>query len=163
MFRVGIANIGGLRRRMRRYLKAWTIEYERELEKALRMIHQGVTSRTPVNTGQTLANYQWSVGTPAGGIVAHDETGETGRTNEMVIGEEPRRPANQAITDRSLESLPFGKLSGKKIYLTNNAPQWRGLENGMLPESPFVQRSPNGMVSLTMAMVTAQTRLVRVG
>lgn len=162
MLRIGVQNIAGFRKKLRRGLKSFTKEYEAELEKGIRAIHHGVTMRTPVNTGQTLANYQWSVGSPAGGIVGHDTSGETGRTNTMRLGEEPRRAANQAIANRSLESLPFGKLSGKKIFLTNNAPQWSGLENGMLPDAPYVQRSPQGMVSITLLQVTVATRLVRV-
>lgn len=162
MFKAGVSNISGFRKKLRRYVKSFTDTYEAELEAGIRIIHDGVTSRTPVNSGQTLANYQWSVGSPASGIIPHDEGPEPGNTNEMALGEEPRRPANQAIADSSLESLPFGELSGKRIYLTNNVPQWSGLENGMLPESPFTQRSPNGMVAITIETVTARTRLLRI-
>lgn len=162
MLKAGVSNVSAFRKKLRRYMKSFTERYEAELEAGIRAIHAGVTSKTPVNSGQTLANYQWSVGSPATGIVPHDEGAEPGRTNEMALGEEPRRPANQAIADASLNSLPFGSLSGKRIYLTNNAPQFSGLENGLLPESPFVQRSPNGMVAITLTEVTSRTRLIRV-
>ena len=117
------------------------------------VLHHSITELTPVNTGQTLANYQWSIGTPFSGLVEAMGSGDPGPTNQMPLGIEPRRPENQAVADASLNALNFSKPY-QDFILVNNNPAWGGLEDGEYPEFPFRQRSPNGMLTLSWTYVS---------
>ena len=57
---------------------------------AVHMAHEEILGRTPVNTGLTLNNYEWSMGSPAFSMRPAVEIGEYRGTNEMAVGEEPR-------------------------------------------------------------------------
>lgn len=116
------------------------------------ILHHQITSRTPVNTGKTLANYQWSINQPATSILEAVGTGKVEATNELALGTESRRPANQAVTDVSLAALNFSQPY-QSFYLTNNNPAVGPLEDGEWPEYPFRQRSPSGMISVSMVYV----------
>ena len=120
-----------------------------KLNFALPFVHQEVTSKTPVWSGQALRNWVWSVGQPntspameALGTIAK------GPTNSMPLGVEPRRPINQAAADAS-----FAQISTRNPYqqfwLSNNSPDIMGLEYGELPTRAS-SRSPRGMVRVTV-------------
>lgn len=116
---------------------------------AIDFIHEGVTDRTPVHTGESLRNWQWTKGAPYGGKLPDPGGVAPGPTNSMPLGTEPRRPAAQADSDASKDSLdlsdPFDIF-----YLTNNSDDIIDLEFGRLP-SPDRSRSPAGMVRVTVA------------
>ena len=120
------------------------------------MLHTEITWHTPVWSGEALASYVWSAGSPSGeGPREPIDTGPPGHTNSMSIGEEPRRNANQQEADESYEKLNFSNPY-QYFYLNNNAPHIGGLEYGLLPEDPLRQRSPNGMFGLALALVEAK-------
>lgn len=106
-----------------------------------------IKSVTPVNTGQAVRNYIWSVGSPFAGTFDAIDNGPTGPTNSMALGTEPRRAVNEAAAAESLTAInprdPFGV-----IYLTNNSPDIVGLEMGLLPGPPLKSRSPQGMFGI---------------
>lgn len=118
------------------------------VRKIVSFTHEGVTSRTPVWTGQALRNYVWSTGTPAVGFKGRP-SGETGETNKMAVGSEPLRAPAQAEADASKAALTFSDPY-QKFYLTNNTPHIIGLEYGRYPLPPLRQRSPAGMVRVTV-------------
>lgn len=115
-------------------------------------LHHSITNLTPVNTGRTLANYQWSTGAPAVGMVTESGSGQVEATNSLALGVESRRPENQAIADASLASINFSKPF-QSFYLTNNDPTTSHLEDGEWPEAPFVSRSPQGMFTISFIYV----------
>ena len=115
-------------------------------------LHAAITERTPVNTGQTLANYQWTMGTPYNGLLEAEGSGVVEPTNMLPLGVESRRPANQAQSDESLYQLSFVHPY-QNYYLTNNDPTFGPLEAGEWPEPPYRQRSPEGMVAVSMIMI----------
>jgi len=116
-----------------------------------------ITSKTPVWSGQALANYQWSVDEPIEGeALPALGTGFPGHTNSMPLGIEPRRSENQEFTDESLAKIKFDDPY-RVFWLNNNDPTIGPLEEGAWPEPPLNQRSPNGMfllgVEYTLALL----------
>lgn len=116
-----------------------------------------IKSVTPVNTGQAVRNYIWSMNSPFMGTFDAIDNGPPGPTNSMALGSEPRRQVNESAAAESISSLdlrnPFGV-----IYLTNNSPDIVGLEMGLLPGPPLKSRSPQGMFGITQAHFNAQVR-----
>lgn len=128
-------------------------------------IHEEVTSRTPVYTGETVANYQWSIGNPKTGTVeAVERPSYTGRTNMNgmgPLGPELRRPANTRVANATLRNVPWRETFGKQIYFVNNDETFGGLEYGLLPDEPVNKlrpRSTNGMVRITLQAVSDRWR-----
>lgn len=107
-----------------------------------------IKSVTPVNTGQAVRNYIWSMNSPSMATLDPIDNGPPGRTNSMALGSEPRRAVNEAAAAESLSSINFRDPFGV-IYLTNNSPDIVGLEMGLLPGPPLKSRSPQGMFGVT--------------
>jgi hypothetical protein len=133
----------------------WERKFSLKVRNVVYALHYEITSRTPVWSGQTLANYVWSVNVPYEGIpIEAPGTGPTGRTNSMALGVEPRRPESQEVADESLARLSF--TNPYRVYwLANNDPTVGPLEAGEWPEPPFVQRSPQGMFMVSVEYVLA--------
>jgi hypothetical protein len=126
------------------------------LRRRVQRLHDEVTRLTPVWTGHTLANWQWSTNEPAEGVV--DFYGSVVEaTNQLPLGVEANRAAAQAVADASLARLGMEKwtLSNMptSIWLVCNSESAIGLELGILPGDPFVSRSPNGMLRLAIRAV----------
>lgn len=120
-----------------------------KLSFALQFVHDGVTSKTPVFTGQSLRNWVWSTGQPhSGGQMDALGSMAPGQTSKMRLGTEPRRPVNQAAVDASLRGLNT-KNPYQSFWLSNNSETIRDLEYGLLPSAER-SRSPAGMVRVTM-------------
>lgn len=118
-------------------------------------MHQGACARTPVHTGEALANMQWSMDHEDGEVFPAQGSGPTGATNSMALGTEPRRAENQAMADHSLHRLSFTMPFHRYIF-QNNSLTAGPLESGIWPLAPFRQRSPQGMFAVTMAEVAAR-------
>lgn len=119
-------------------------------------LHHEITHRTPVHTGQALASYEWSLGTPRDRMATEpSETAPLTPTNHLPIGVEPRRKENQQVADMSLGRLSF-RNPYESFWLNNNAPHIGGLEYGLLPEAPLNQRSPAGMFRLALTLMDAK-------
>jgi len=112
---------------------------------------------TPVNTGEVVRNYIWTMGAPFSGHFDAIDNGPPGPTNSMALGSEPRRGPNEAAAAQSLSNLDLANPFGM-IYLTNNAENIQGLEAGALPGPPLKSRSPGGMFGLTQAFFNAKIR-----
>ena len=120
---------------------------------AVHMAHEEILGRTPVNTGLTLNNYEWSMGSPAFSMRPAVEIGEYRGTNEMAVGEEPRRPANMVAPKASLDALSFSNPY-QRYYLTNLGPAILDLEHGIAPTDPqYKKRSPSGMFAVSLLYI----------
>lgn len=129
-------------------------KFARNLDALVNEIDTQIKALTPVNTGQSVRNYIWSIGSPSS--IVHDaiDNGPPGPTNSMALGTEPRRGVNEAAAAESLASLNLLANPFETIYLTNNAPEIEGLELGILPGPPLKSRSPQGMFGVTQAYVS---------
>jgi hypothetical protein len=136
---------------------------EQNFGKNLRIVtitaHKLLESLTPVNTGQAVRNYVWTVGTPNEVTFEAIDNGPAGPTNSMPLGAEPRRHPNEEAAEASLLAINFVNPF-QTFYLQNNSPDILGLELGILPGPPWKSRSPNGMFGLVQAFVatTVETK-----
>ncbi|MFW8594949.1 hypothetical protein [Cribrihabitans neustonicus] len=105
-------------------------------------------ARTPVWSGQTVANYVVTAGAPYSGLVKAGFEPTPG-TNNMPLGTEPNRPQAEAIAWATFESVSFDDPY-QQFYITNRAPQAALLEIGAAPDVAR-SRSPNGMFVVTAA------------
>lgn len=95
-----------------------------------------VIYKTPVDTGRARANWQVTIGAQASGTIAIDDT-------------------NGGATMSKATAASAGFKAGDTIYLTNNLPYIRKLEEGGYPDGPktvggFSRQAPAGMVALTV-------------
>lgn len=126
-------------------------------EKAMLIrLNERILANTPVWEGDTILNWRWSTLAPD---TAHeDPRGQgipTGHTNQMRLGDEPRRAINEARPRRSL----LGALNARAptdIYLSNTSDSANALEYGLLP-TPQTSRvnASRGIVRLAIAEVEA--------
>jgi hypothetical protein len=120
-----------------------------KLNYALPFVHEEVTSKTPVWTGESLRNWVWSMDAP-NSSAPKPALGSMppGPTNSMPLGSEPRRPVNQAAVDASFAALstrdPF-----RQYWFSNNSRNIEELEYGQLPTASR-SRNPKGMVRVTV-------------
>jgi hypothetical protein len=130
--------------------------YTRHENAILVRLNERILANTPVWEGDTILNWRWSTQAPS---MDHEEPRgqgiDPGHTNDMALGEEPRRAINEERPRRSLA----GALKAKKpvdIYLTNTSDSASALEYGLLPtpENSRVNGS-KGIVRLAIAEVMA--------
>jgi len=136
-------------------IEALERKFAQNIQNLVEEIDHHIKALTPVNTGQAVRNYIWSINNPNPVVYQAINNGDPGRTNQMALGTEPRRGVNEAAAAESMNTLglmsnPFGV-----IYLTNNSPDIVGLEMGILPGPPFKSRSPRGMFGVTEAYFNA--------
>lgn len=116
-------------------LKKFADKTERNAEKVFRgtalSIFSHVIKRTPVDTGRLRGNWQANINRPAQGTTSiNDKTG------------------SQAISSAATESMQ-AKL-GDSIYLVNNLPYAKVIEDGSS------KQAPQGMVKVTVAEFTRE-------
>jgi len=126
------------------------------LRAVTKVVHRSLLAKTPVYTGETVRNYILTMDSPHGGVVFPPiGIQDTGPTNSMSLGTEPRRAANEAASLATQGNLnlsdPF-----KKIFISNASPAVAGLEMGLLPPPPLRSRSPQGMFAITLMEVSAR-------
>jgi hypothetical protein len=137
--------------------KNFTQTAEREVnrfkEDYIRLLTLGLTDfqksilNTPVYTGRTLVNFQWSIGAAIETTrPAVRDPPRPGKTSAMAIGSEPRRPANAAVVQEEFELLlasirtnPF-----QNIFLVNNLEHFSDVEYGQFSTSGRKSRTPPG-------------------
>jgi hypothetical protein len=104
--------------------------------------------KTPVDTGRARANWQVSIGTPAAGTVEIDD-----------------KSGNATVSKATAKSAGF--KAGDTIYLANNLPYIRKLEEGGYGDGPktvggFSRQAPAGMVTLTVQEFAAVVKSIGV-
>ena len=121
-------------------IRDFQINTARKMELAARKIalelFRRVILKTPVDLGGARSNWQASLGSP--------ETGTVDATDKQV-----------GPTFRKVVSATKGFNVGDTIYLANNLPYIRKLEEGGYPDGPkivggFSRKAPTGMVALTV-------------
>lgn len=131
--------------------------FEKFFRKRVRtLVHEAMRrliSKTPVHTGQAVANYVASGSAPYGGPVIGAGDPESG-TNSMPLGPEKNRGGATATAMATLASVDFSDPF-KSFYVTNRAPHIGGLESGSLPGDPYTPRSPAGMFGVTVQELVA--------
>lgn len=115
-------------------------KYAEVMKRAVLKAQDYLESATPVWTGRTLANFQWSTGQPKTGAKPPPFSGAA----RGARGEGNRRPAAAQDSRRSLEGLSFKKFPD--VYLSNNTiypdgHTYADLEFGLLP-TPGTSRVP---------------------
>jgi hypothetical protein len=93
--------------------------------KVVFQIFKNVIDKTPVDTGRARANWQPSLGTPATGTIEFTDK-------------------DGSATIANMQSVLLSINVGDVIFLTNNLPYIRRLEEG------YSQQAPAGMVALTV-------------
>ena len=137
-------NFGAAGRRFAREKKR---EIAAKLTKVINEATEIIIERTPVYTGKTLVNFQWSVGTPSEATLKPLSTGgRPGKTSTLALGSEPRREANAALvrlnaqyTIQGLKANPF-----QQIFLVNNSDTYYAVEYGSYSEN---SRTPAGGIT----------------
>jgi hypothetical protein len=115
--------------------------------------HRRLIAKTPVHTGQAVANYIASKGAPFSGSAV--EAGKAiEATNKLSLGSEALRGGATRRAQGTLDTLDF-KNPFDTYWIVNRAPHIGGLEAGELPEEPFVPRSPLGMFAITLQELNA--------
>jgi hypothetical protein len=129
---------------------------------AVHMAHELILEATPVNTGLTLVNYVWSVGAPVIQTIEPMGISDFRGTNQMDLGQEPRRAENMGPPTMSLMGLDFSNPY-KLFILSNTGPAIMGLEHGLLPDGidketgmPYRHRSPDGMFLKSLTYIAAR-------
>lgn len=119
----------------------------RDLTAGLREMQQSIML-TPVYTGRTLINYQWSLDGPQNQPRTPVKTPALpGTTSTMALGQEPRRAAQASVVQAEFTAMLAG-LKGnplRHIYLVNNTPYFDQVEYGTYKTSEgHTQRTPPG-------------------
>lgn len=89
--------------------------------------------KTPVDTSQALSNWQVTLDEPASAFISPHYPGEGGST---------QRASAQETINRA-KAVLANKKPGQKIYITNNAPYIKRLNDGYSGQQPagFVERA----------------------
>lgn len=152
----GVTNLNAVTARLKKVKGEPRRKARARLINMLTYIHKKVTERTPVWSGEALANWRWNIGKASRimtGPIPAPGNGEPGKTSTMSLGTEPRRPAAQAVADQNFDAfikrVQQSKNPFQPIYLSNLAPHAQMLEDGVL-SSPEKSRAPNGMLRITI-------------
>lgn len=137
-------------REMRKCLDGIEFSVATRIKDIVHYIDMKVHARTPVYTGQAVRNMIWSTGSPNPTTYPPIESpADTGYTSMMGLGQEPRRPANEAAARDSLHQLNFNNPF-QVFHLTNNSPDIGLIEDGT-SGLPGMTRAPNGVFGITVA------------
>jgi hypothetical protein len=103
----------------------------RQVKRMVYDVHNYILSATPVYSCNAVANFQWSMDSPANGLVkpARFPTDGLGKTSVKPLGSEAARGANEAIANASLAKIDFSDPF-RRIYVVNNVPYFADLEYG---------------------------------
>jgi hypothetical protein len=122
-------------------LRAFQVKTERNLTQVGRKValemFKRVIYKTPVDTGRARANWQVTIGSQASGTVEIDD-----------------KSGGATMSKATAASAGFN--AGDTIYLTNNLPYIRKLEEGSS------QQAPTGMVALTVQEFAAVVKSIGV-
>lgn len=121
--------------------------FTQNVERLVHEVHEFITAKTPVNTGQAVRNMIWVRGEGHSIVMDALGSGDPGPTNSMALGTEPRRAENESAARDTLAGLNLGNPFGV-FTLQNNSPDIVGLETGIYPGAPLKSRSPSGMFGL---------------
>lgn len=160
--RVSFKRPHGFRQKGREYKRKALKEIADRMVLAIQISTETILERTPVYTGRTLVNFQWTRDEPAKNVrrpVA--SSGLPGKTSTLPLGSEPRRSANAAVVQTEANTLIFQVKNGvykglPTVYLVNNSPSYYGVEFGTYSDKA---RTPPG--GITRSLEAKITRILR--
>lgn len=160
MMRVTGANrIDGFAERAKKDIEAALLN---SMKLAVKAAHESLLKHTPVFTGLAVRNFVWTSGSPySGPYTMPSELTPTGRTRGTSLGSEPRRAENEAVSTGTLSNIDFTKPY-QTIFVTNNAPDIEGLEEGLLP-SPADSRSRFGIFAVMESEMELNMNAIVIG
>lgn len=160
MIRFNVKGIPAAQNKMRRVKRQFDQRFRQKVFLTAQYVHISLTSLTAVWMGTSLANWQWSTGRAASGVLtARGGRREPGKTNSMSLGAEPRRDVNQKMADASFRRLSF-KDPYLKFVLANNDPKIGQMDAGKLPR-PGMSRTQD-MVRITRVGVLDYIKTIKV-
>jgi hypothetical protein len=135
--------VGSFDDEMRKFERKTARKLELAARKVALELFKRVIEKTPVDKGRARSNWQASIGLPAAGTVETTDKTKTG-----------------APTFRTAVSDSKGFEVGDTIYLANNLPYIRKLEEGGYPDGPktvggFSRKAAAGMVALSVQEFSA--------
>lgn len=135
----------------------------RRIERIAVLLNEKLMEKTPVWSGSTIRNWNWSIGAPD--MDVHEPEGQgtpPGPTNSMSIGSEPRRGEN--ISAQKLDFEVFlAELRATRqvemVYLTNASKAATLVEYGLAPGGPDqVVRAPSGVLRVSIQELLIELR-----
>jgi hypothetical protein len=135
--------VGSFDDEMRKFERKTARKLELAARKVALELFKRVIEKTPVDLGGAQANWQASIGSPATGTIdTKDKTKKGGPTFRKAI------------------AASAGFEVGDTIYLANNLPYIRKLEEGGYPDGPktvggFSRKAAAGMVALSVQEFSA--------
>ena len=113
-------------------------------------VMQMLMSITPVHSGETVRNF--AVG--SGGTKTPLGQQPPGKTNNLPLGSEPNRAANERAALSEIRTATEVRTL-TSFVLTNNidANKWGLVESGNIPGAPFKNRGPGGHTALAMQLL----------
>lgn len=157
--KAGFRNVDKVTGKMKNAVENLRKDAVEEQKQAARTAMDRFFARTPVWTGETIRNYAWGIG---GGRDVHHEpigSGEPGKTNEMPLGPEPRRAANEAAAKADMEAVLSQLTVLNSLMMTNSSPHFDLVDAGEAPGGPNQQiRNPGGVVKLAMQDIKSKLK-----
>lgn len=113
-------------------------------------VHDGVIAKTPVDTGQAVANWQVTMNAPFTGVLGGVGPHDAG-ARDAPLGGERNRVRAEAVARASRMAIHF-RNPFIKFWVSNNTPFILDLEYG--EASP--RKAPAGMLGVTIAEVRSK-------
>lgn len=130
-----------------------------QMKLAARSIMRELISRTPVWSGETVRNYAVGIGGGPTGNRGFIDNGPPGDTNNMDLGEEPRRDPNASAAMSEAEAV-IGSYKDLAIPMivgnTVDGAKWELIDSGLAPSPERVRYA--AVISI-LAMQSARARL----
>jgi len=151
-----LVGIAGWRSAHKKFMKKQVELAHLEVKRAGEIVQKAFFQRTPVWMGEAIVNYRWGVGAFKSGQRGAVGSGAPGKTNSMAMGQEPRRPANEAVVRAELLQAMASFTLEKGLYFSNNleGSKWGLIEDGMAP-TPGAARNPGGVIQIAMQTTRA--------
>lgn len=158
MARGGITGIRGEMGRARKEAKTLERAAVQEVKRAGAVVIEAMFRRTPVWEGTTVRNFVAGIGSrPGGGEKAAIDNGPPGPTNDMAIGEEPRRAPNESAARGEMQGVLKSLKKLQDVFFTNNAKDFDLVDAGAAPGGPGQKiRNPGGVMLLAKQLARAQ-------
>ncbi len=129
---------------IKKFAKQSGLEVDKVVRKIALIAYDGITKKTPVDTGRARGNWNFSVGNADTTVSSEGFGKSTGKhVNSPTPPSSPKAPK---ITLKKGDGL-------EDIYITNNLPYIKRLEDG---HSKI--KAPKGMVKVTLAEINNQFR-----
>lgn len=158
MLKGGFTGIKGEMSRVRKSAKELEKAAVVEVKRAGAVVIEAMFRRTPVWEGTSVRNFVAGIGKVAGGSEKPPiDNGPPGPTNLMAIGEEPRRPPNEAAARGEMQGVLKTLKKLQDVWFSNNSRDFDLVDAGAAPGGPGQKiRNPGGVMLLAKQLARAQ-------